>query len=335
MDLSTTYMGMGLKSPLIASASPLTGHLDTIKRLADAGASAIVLNSLFEEQIEHDADELNHYLHYGADRFAESLTYFPNEPDYKLGPVEYLKLIEQAKAAVDVPVIASLNGTSERGWTSIAVQMAQAGADAIECNVYYIPTNPQMTGESVEKLYLAILRAVKSNVQVPVAMKLSPFFSATANMLTQLDENGADGLVLFNRFYQPDLDVDALEVVPSLALSTSAEIRLPMRWIAIMHGQVQASLAASSGVHTGLDAAKMILAGADAVMMTSAILKNGINHFRTVQEQLTRIMEEKQYESIEEMRGVLSQKSCPDRTAFERANYMKVLNSYGRTATLE
>jgi dihydroorotate dehydrogenase (fumarate) len=335
MDLSTTYLGLKLVSPLVVSASPLSRKLDAIKRMADSGAGAVVLWSLFEEQIEHDAEELEYYLQYGADRFAESLTYFPRAQEYHLGPEQYLEHIARAKKAVGIPIIASLNGVSPRGWIRYATMAQEAGADAIELNVYFIPTQTKLPADDVEDVHLSVLRAVKSKVSIPVAMKLSPFFSSMANFAVRADEAGADGLVLFNRFYQPDIDLEALEVRPNLVLSTEAEMRLPMRWIAILYGRLKASLAATTGVHTGAGAAKMILAGADAVMMCSALLKHGVEHLKTVRKELVDVLESKEYESVSQARGVLSQKTCPEPAAFERANYMRALNSFGQTATME
>lgn len=335
MELEARYMGLALKSPLVVSASPLSKGIAAIRKMADAGAGAVVLWSLFEEQIRHDADELDFFLQYGTDRFAESLTYYPAEPEYILGPEKYLDHIKAAKDAVDIPIIASLNGVSAGGWTDYAARMAQAGADAIELNVYYIPTDPQQDAAQVEQVYFNALAAVKSGVNIPVAMKLSPFFSATANMAARLDQAGADALVLFNRFYQPDLDLEELEIVPRLALSTSFEMRLPLRWVAILFDKVKASLAAGSGVQTGQDVAKLIMAGADVVMTCSALLRNGIDYLSQMRDDLVRVMEHAGYDSVDQMRGVLSQARCPEPAAFERANYMKTLSSYGRTATFE
>jgi dihydroorotate dehydrogenase (fumarate) len=335
MDLSTTYMGLDLAGPLVPSASPLSRDVDAIRRMADAGAAAVVLWSLFEEQLQHEAAELDFYLEYGADRFAESLSYFPPMAEYRLGPDEYLRHIAKAKQAVDIPVIASLNGVSPGGWVSYARQIAEAGADAVELNVYFVAASPKATAERVESAYVDALKAVKAHVSIPVAMKLSPHFSALANMARRLDAAGADGLVLFNRFYQPDIDVDKLQVTPNVALSRSEDGRLPQRWLAILHGRVDASLAATSGVHTGEDAAKMILAGADVAMMCSALLERGIGHLATVRRELIAVMERAGYASIGQMRGVMSQASCAEPAAFERANYMKALSQYGRTATLE
>jgi len=335
MDLSTRYMGLRLAGPLVPSAGPLSKDLDNIRQMEDAGAGAVVLWSLFEEQIEHEAQEIEYYLQYGADRFAESLTYFPGELDYTLSPDDYLHHISKAKRAVGIPVIASLNGVSSSGWAGYARKMEQAGADALELNVHYIPALPRLPGPDVESAYLSVLDTVKSGVSIPVAMKLSPYFSSPGNMMLRLAEAGADALVLFNRFYQPDFDLDELTVKPTLELSTPFEMRLPLRWIAIMHGQVAASLAATTGIHTGLDVAKVLLAGADVAMMCSALLRHGIDHLKAVRSELEQFMEQKGYESVEQMKGVLSQRRCAEPAAFERANYMKALNAYGPTATFE
>jgi dihydroorotate dehydrogenase (fumarate) len=335
MDLSTSYMGLKLSSPLVASASPLSMDLGSLRRLEDFGAGAVVLASLFEEQIEHDANELEHYLTYGADRFAESLSYFPEPSQFHSGAQEYLEYIAKARQAVDVPIIASLNGVSARGWITYAAKAQQAGASALELNVYYIPTNLELQSKDVESVYAAVLGGVKAGVKIPVSMKLSPFFSNTAAMAAALDRAGADGLVLFNRFYQPDIDPEALEVKLDINLSTSADNRLPLRWIAILYGRLKASLAATSGIHTGADAAKMIMAGADVTMMCSALLKHGPRHLHTVREELLRIMEANGYQSVTEMRGTMSQRNCPEPSAYERGNYIKALTSYGVTATFE
>jgi dihydroorotate dehydrogenase (fumarate) len=335
MEMKTQYMGMELSSPIVAGAGPLSRNVDNVRKLAEAGAGAVVLWSLFEEQIEHEADELDFFLQYGTDRFAESLTYYPAEPDYVLGPQKYLDHIKACKDAVEIPIIASLNGFSTGGWVEYAAKMAEAGADAVELNPYWIPTNPDQDAEQVEQVYLNVLKAVRNEVDAGVAVKLSPYFSATANMARRLEEGGADALVLFNRFYQPDLDIEELEVVPRLTLSTGFEMRLPLRWIAILFGKLEASLAASTGVQTGTDVAKLILAGADVVQVCSALLRNGPEYMRQLNDDLQRVMESREYESVDQMRGVLSQARCPEPAAFERANYMKTLNSYGRTATFE
>lgn len=329
MDMSTTYMGLKLTSPLVPSASPLSQRLDNIRRMEDNGAGAVVLWSLFEEQMLHDADELEFYLQYGADRWAESLTYFPAVHEYKMASDKYLEHITKAKKTVDIPIIASLNGISPRGWISFAKQIQEAGADALEMNVYFIPTDPKVTSQRVEDLYVDILKAVKSHVTIPVAMKLSPFFTAIPNMAALLAENGADALVLFNRFFQPDLDVMNLDVVPMHRLSDSDDCHLPARWIAILYERVKASLAATSGIHTPMDVAKLLLAGADVTMVCSALLTQGIEHLAKLQEGLAAIMEETGYDSVSQMKGALSQRHCPEPAAFERANYMKSLTDYG------
>jgi dihydroorotate dehydrogenase (fumarate) len=328
MDLTTTYLGLKLKNPIVPSAGPLSHTLDSMKRLEDSGAAAIVMYSLFEEQIVHDAAELNHYLTEGTESFAEAITYFPEADDYNLGPEEYVEHLRKAKRALGIPVIGSLNGISTGGWVKFAKKIEEAGADAIELNVYYIPTEPNLPGAEVEETYLEILRAVKGTVKIPVAMKLSPFFSSMANMAHKLDAAGADGLVLFNRFYQPDIDLETLEVAPNVILSTPHALRLPLRWVAILHGKVKASIAATSGIHTSEDVLKMLMAGADVTMMCSALLKHGPQRIREVLTELTQWMQEHEYESVSQMKGSMSQKSVADPSAFERANYMKALNSY-------
>ncbi|HXX64532.1 MAG TPA: dihydroorotate dehydrogenase-like protein [Bacteroidota bacterium] len=328
MDLSTTYLGLALKNPIVPSAGPLSHTLDGMKRLEDAGASAIVMYSLFEEQIAHESAELNHYLSYGTESFAEALTYFPEADDYNLGPEEYVEHLHKAKQSLGIPVIGSLNGISTGGWVKFAKRIAEAGADAIELNVYYIPTDPNLTGSDVEDRYLEVLRAVKETVKIPVAMKLSPFFSSMANMAHRLDAAGADGLVLFNRFYQPDIDLETLEVTPNVILSTPQALRLPLRWVAILHGRVKASLAATSGIHGTQDILKMLMAGADVTMMCSALLRHGPQRIAQVLAELDQWMLEHEYVSVKQMKGSMSQKSVADPAAFERANYMKALNSY-------
>lgn len=328
MDLSTTYLGLSLKNPIVPSASPLSHSLDGIKRLEDSGAAAIVMYSLFEEQIEHESAELEHYLSYGTESFAEALTYFPESDDYNLGPEEYVELLHKAKQSLGIPVIGSLNGISTGGWVRFAAKIEEAGADAIELNVYYIPTDPKLTGSDVEERYLDVLRAVKQAVKIPVAMKLSPFFSSMAGMAHRLDAAGVDGLVLFNRFYQPDIDLELLEVTPNVILSTPQALRLPLRWIAILHGRIRANLAATSGIHTTRDVLKMLMAGADVTMMCSELLKNGPGRIKEVLAELDQWMVEHEYTSVKQMKGSMSQKSIADPAAFERANYMKALNSY-------
>lgn len=328
MDLSTTYLGLKLKNPLVPSASPMSRSLDTMKQLEDAGASAIVMYSLFEEQVAHEAAELNHYLSYGTESYAEAMTYFPEAQDYNLGPEEYVEHVHRAKHSLGIPIIGSLNGISTGGWINYARKIEEAGADALELNVYYIPTDPHLAAQDVEDRYLQVLHAVKRSVTIPVAMKLSPFFSSFANVARRLELGGADGLVLFNRFYQPDIDLETLEVRPNVILSTPHALKLPLRWIAILHGRIKMSLAATSGIHNAQDVIKMLMAGADVTMMCSSLLKFGPEHLRKTLIELDQWMMEHEYISISQMKGSMSQKSVADPAAFERANYMKALNSY-------
>lgn len=333
MDLSTTYLGMTLKHPIVPSASPLSETLDGIRQMEDAGAAAIVMYSLFEEQINQESHQLDHYLSYFTESFAESLNYFPEMEDYRLGPEEYLELIRQAKEAVDIPVIGSLNGVSTGGWIEYAGKIAEAGADALELNDYFIPTDPEMTGAEVERLYLDILRDVKQSVSIPVAMKLSPFFSATANMADRLAEAGANALVLFNRFYQPDFDLERLEVVPNLVLSNSHELRLPLRWVAILYGRVDTDFAITTGVHTHIDVLKGLMAGANVTMMASELLRNGVRRIGEILDEMAAWMEEHEYTSVAQMQGSMSQISVGEPASLERANYMKVLHSWRQDPT--
>jgi dihydroorotate dehydrogenase (fumarate) len=321
-------MGMPLKNPIVPSASPLSENLDNIQRMEAAGAAAIVLPSLFEEQITQESHQLDHYLSYGAESFAESLSYFPDMETYRVGPEEYLALISRAKMAVDIPIIASLNGVSTGGWIEYAQKIEQAGARALELNVYYIPTDTGMTGTEVEQMHVDIVRDVKNSISIPVAVKVSPFFSATANMAFCLAEAGADGLVFFNRFYQPDFDLENLEVVPHLVLSNSHELLLPLRWVAILYGRVPADFAITSGVHTHEEVLKGLMAGAKVTMMTSELLRNGIDRIGEILEDMTSWMEENEYESVTQMQGSMSQQHVAEPAAFERANYMKVLGSW-------
>ncbi|HOW28498.1 MAG TPA: dihydroorotate dehydrogenase-like protein [Elusimicrobiota bacterium] len=328
MDLKTKYLGMELRTPLMASASPLSEDVATIKKLEESGASAVVLYSLFEEQLTKERVELHHHLTQGTDSFAEALTYFPEPSEFKLGPEEYLNHIRKAKEAVKIPVIASLNGTSTGGWTDYAKKMQQAGADALELNIYYIPTDMNLSSEQIEKTYIDILTSVKSVVSIPVALKLSPFFSNMASMAKKLDDAGADALVLFNRFYQPDIDLDSLEVRPHLLLSTTASLRLPLRWIALLYGRIKADMAATGGIHEVEDALKVLMAGASVTMLCSTLLRHGVNRIRILEQGIRAWMEEHEYESIQQLRGSISQKNCVAPTAFERAQYMKTLQSY-------
>ncbi|MBK9126390.1 MAG: dihydroorotate dehydrogenase-like protein [Phycisphaerales bacterium] len=328
MDLTTKYMGLTLKNPLVPSAGPLTANIDSIRRLEDAGASAVVLHSVFEEQLAHEAEELDYHLQAGAESFAESLSYFPRFEEYRLGPDAYLDHVRKAKAAVRIPVIGSLNGFTTGGWVEYARQIEQAGADGIELNVYYVAADPRLNGAAVEQVYVDVLQAVRAAVKIPVAVKFGPYFSSVPTMARRLDQAGADALVMFNRFYQPDIDLVSLEVRPSLALSESFESRLPMRWIAIIFGSVKASLAATTGIATAQDAIKMIMAGADVCQLCSVLLRKGVYELAQILRDMESWMEEKEYDSVSLMKGSMSQRAVPDPAAFERANYMKTLNSY-------
>jgi dihydroorotate dehydrogenase (fumarate) len=328
IDLTTKYLGLTLKNPIVASASPLCESLDNIRRLEDHGIAGVVLPSLFEEQLILESEALDADLSRGAGSFAESLNYFPNLVMYNLGPDGYLELIRKAKASVSVPVIGSLNGVSRGGWIRYAREMEQAGADAIELNIYSIVTDPELGAERVEDGYADLVVAVKQSVRIPVAVKLSQFFSAPANVARRLDGAGADALVLFNRFYQPDLDIESLEVVPNLILSQPQELLLRLHWVAIIFGHVGADLAITGGVHSGRDVLKASMAGARAVMMTSALLHNGVAHLDAVLREITTWMEEHEYESIAQMCGSMSHRNVPNPAEFERANYMRVLSSY-------
>lgn len=328
MNLTTNYLGMDLKNPIVASSSPLSHTVASIRRLEDAGAAAVVMYSLFEEQIGFDSYYIDHHLTQGIDSYAESISYFPDMQAYNVGPEAYLNLIRRAKEAVDIPIIGSLNGTSVGGWTDYAALIEDAGADALELNIYYLPANTEITGIEVEALYLDILSAVRETVSIPLAVKLSPYFSSIANMANRLSEHGADGLVLFNRFYQPDLDLENLEVAPRLVLSNSDELRLPLRWVAILYGRLSADLAITSGIHTSHDVIKGLMAGARVTMMASELLQNGIPRIGQVLNELVTWLHEHEYESVMQMIGAMSQKHCAEPAAFERANYMKMLQSY-------
>jgi dihydroorotate dehydrogenase (fumarate) len=325
MDLSTTYMGFKLKNPLVASASPISDDLGKLRSMEDSGASAVVLHSLFEEQLRTDRVELFHSMTQGTDSFPEALSFFPEPPSFQLGPEEYLEHIRKSKAAVNIPIIASLNGSSVGGWTDYAKKIQQAGADALELNIYFIPTDITMSGTVVEKRTLDIVRAVKSAVSFPVAVKCSPFFSNMANMANQLDVAGADALVLFNRFYQPDVDLEELEIRPNVLLSTPQAARLPMTWIGILYGRIRAYLAATSGVHSGEDVLKMLMVGASVTMVTSALYKHGIGHLSVMAKEINDWMEKHDYDSVQQLRGSMSQMNCHDPAAFERAQYMRAI----------
>jgi len=330
MDLSTTYLGLQLKNPIVPSSSPLSRHLSTLRRMEDAGAAAVVLYSLFEEEITMESKTLNEYLVQGTEIYPESITFFPEAPSYRMvGPDAYLEHLQEAKRALDIPVIASLNGVSTGGWIEYAQYIEGAGADALELNIYYIPTHLELSGAEVEQIYLDVLRDVRAEVEIPVAMKLSPYFSSMANMAKRLADGGADGLVLFNRFYQPDLDLEELDVVPNLVLSDSHELRLPLRWIAILHGRVDADLALTTGVHTVDDVLKGLAAGAQVTMMASELLENGLGRVGEILADLAMWLVENEYESLDELRGSLSQINVAAPAAFERANYIQVVSSYG------
>ena len=326
-DLSTKYLGLNLHTPLVASASPLSRELDGIRRLEDAGASAIVLYSLFEEQLRQEAMELEYHLSAGTESFAESLTYLPMRSEFRTGPEGYLEHIRLAKGAIDIPVIASLNGATLGGWTRFAKEMEDAGADAIECNIYSVAADADVSGADIEQRYIDIVHAVKSAVRIPVAVKLSPFFSNMANMARKLEQAGADGLVLFNRFYQPDIDLDELEIRPDVILSTPQALRLPLTWIGILYGRIRTSLAATSGIHSAADVIKLMLVGADVTMLCSALLREGVTHIRHVERELEDWLQEHEYESIAQMQGGMSQLRCADPSAFERAQYMRAVKS--------
>ena len=328
VDLRTRYLGLDLKHPIVASASPLTSSIDSLKRLQAAGVAAVVLPSLFEEQIEHDEMATHNLMMCGAELSPEALGFFPEMLNYRTGPDQYLKLIADAKQALTVPVIASLNGYTPGGWTGIAKQFQDAGADAIELNVYFLAASVDDTSAEVEQRYIDLVESVTQQVSIPVAVKVAPYFSAMANMAARLTRAGASGLVLFNRFLQPDIELDELEVAPHLVLSNSDELRLALRWIAILRGRVEASLAATGGAHTPEDVLKLLLAGADCVMLASSLLSKGPAHVSTLVEGVQRWLSEREYTSVAQMKGSLSQQSCPDPDAFERANYMKALKTY-------
>jgi dihydroorotate dehydrogenase (fumarate) len=328
MDLQTDYLGLTLKNPIVPSASPLSHSVESIKQLEDAGASAVVMYSLFEEQITTESFYLDYYLSHGTDSYAESLNYFPALDCYNVGPDEYLELIREAREACEIPIIGSLNGTSTGGWIDYARRIEEAGANALELNVYYIPTSTYLMGAEVEYIYTDILHDVKQAIEIPVAMKLSPYFSSTANMAQRLADGGVDGLVLFNRFYQPDLDLEKLEVVSRLVLSNSHELRLPLCWIALLYGRVNVDFAITSGVHTYLDALKGLMAGAKVTMMASELLQNGIGRIGEVLQEMAQWMEENEYTSVRQMIGSMSQQNVVETAAFERANYMKMLASF-------
>lgn len=329
MDLTTRYLGFELKHPLAPSASPFTRDLESLKRLEDAGASLVVLSSLFEEQIEHESKASDHFFSQGTESFSESLTYFPAlQENLSHGLEEYLDLVRKAKESLSIPVLASLNGVDEGGWLKSAKMIEDAGADALELNVYYIATDQQETSNQVEGRLVDILKNVKSTVHIPIAMKLSPFFSSLANLTQQLDEAGVNSLVFFNRFYQPDIDIENLELYPHLVLSDSEDLRLPLRWISILCHQVKCDLAASSGIHTVEDVVKAVMAGARVTHLCSALLKKGPQHIEKLKTGLTAWLEEHEYDSLNQMQGSMCMANCPDPPVVERANYMQALYSW-------
>lgn len=328
VDLSTTYLGLQLKNPIVASASPLSKKVDSVRRLEDAGASAVVMYSLFEEQIIHESNALDFFLSSGTESFAEALTYFPEMEKYNVGPEEYLELLSKLKKAVDVPIIGSLNGISTGGWVNYAHRIEQAGADALELNVYNIPTDPEMTSAELEQSYIDLVVDIRKKIHIPLAVKLSPYFTSPVNLALRLVKAGVNGLVLFNRFYQPDLDIETLEVTPSLSLSTSDDLLLPLRWTAIFYGRVQADLALTSGVHTCQDVLKAVMAGANVAMLASELIAHGVVRVSQLLDEMGKWMQEYEYASVKQMCGSMSQKAVAEPAAFERANYMKALTSY-------
>lgn len=328
VDLTTTYLGLDLKNPLVASSSPLAKKPDSARRMEDAGIAAIVMYSLFEEQIIHESLELDYYLTRGTEHFAEALTYLPDIGNYSIGPETYVENLHQIKQAVSIPVIGSLNGVSTGGWIEYARKIEEAGADALELNIYYLPTDPSLTSAEIEDADVKLVSDIRAQVKIPLAVKLSPFYTALPNVIHRMASAGADGFVLFNRFYQPDFDLEELEVVPNLVLSNSHEMRLPLRWIALLYGTVEADFALTSGVHTSQDVLKGMMAGAKVTMMTSALLQRGPAHASGILKELEYWMEDHEYESIRQMQGSMSQRAVAEPAAFERANYIKVLTSF-------
>jgi dihydroorotate dehydrogenase (fumarate) len=328
VDLSTTYLGLQLKNPVVASASPISKKLEGIRSLEDAGASAVVMYSLFEEQILRESLALDHYLNKGAESYPEAVTYFPDLETYNVGPEDYLELIYKAKHAVEIPVIGSLNGVSSGGWVDYARKIEQAGADALELNMYYVPTDLELSSQDLEQNYVDLVKDIRAQIHIPLAVKLSPFFTALPHFSARMVGAGANGLVLFNRFLQPDLDIETLEVTPNLVLSSAHELRLPLRWIAILFGRVQADFALTSGVHTAQDVLKASMAGASVSMMASELLKNGVSRIGEILSDMQAWMETYEYASVEQMKGSMSQRAVAEPAAFERANYMKALASF-------
>jgi len=335
IDLSTNYLGLRLNNPIVVSASPLSEKLENFPRMRDAGASAIVMYSLFEEQIEAESENIDSALEYGAHSYAESISYLPDMPKYHVGPDRYLDLLQKAKKSVDIPIIASLNGKSRGGWSQYAQYMEEAGADALELNIFNIPADPSLSGKELEDGYVELVRAIRRQVRIPISVKLGPYFTCLANFAKRLSEAGADGVVIFNRFYQPDFDLEELEVTPNLVLSSPHELRLRLHWAAILYHQVETYIAITGGVHDATDVLKCMMAGANVAMMTSALLKYGIEHIGVVLSGMEAWMEEHEYTSIKQMRGSMSLVNVEDPTAFLRGNYLKMLGSFsfGDTGT--
>jgi len=328
MDLTTRYLGLNLRTPLVPSASPLSFDVDGIKQMEDCGASAVVMHSVFEEQVRGELEAVQNHMKFGTDSFPEALTFFPQPAEFISGPEEYLGKIRKAKEAVGIPIIASINGAAIGGWVDYAKKIQQAGADALELNIYWIPTEMDRTSTEIDQTYLDIVKAVKSVVQIPVAVKLSPFFSNMANFAKRLDATGVNGLVLFNRFYQPDINLDELEIRANLHLSSPQDMRLPLRWIAILYGRIKADLAATSGIHTAHDVLKMLMVGADVTMLCSVLLSSGLDVIRKIETEMADWLSEHDYQSVRQLQGSMSQKYCADPTAFERAQYMRAIMSY-------
>ena len=331
MKLATTYLGFKLRTPLVPSASPLSEKLDNIKRMEDAGAAAVVFHSLFEEQLSPGNHRMRRSSGNGGEFSSEALDDYSDEPDFKVDPEAYVNHIAKAKESLRIPVFASLNGATFGGWQRYARQIEQAGADALELNIYNVPTDPKRSANDIETEYLSIVASVKGLLKIPVAVKLSPYFTNFSQFARRLDAQGADALVLFNRFYQPDIELETLEVSPNVLLSTPMAMRLPMRWIALLYGRIGANLAATSGIHHGVDALKMIMAGADVTMLCSVLLRHGIDHIQVLEREMREWMEEHEYESVEQIKGIMSQKNFPDPTAFERAQYTRALKTYPKS----
>ncbi|HPH97012.1 MAG TPA: dihydroorotate dehydrogenase-like protein [Anaerolineaceae bacterium] len=327
-DLSTSYLGLFLKNPVVAAASPLSKSLDGLRRLEDGGVSAVVLYSLFEEQITHESNALNHFLTYGTDSFAEALSYFPDLGKYNIGPEAYLELIQKGHETLKIPIIGSLNGISAGGWVDYAKKIQEAGADALELNMYYVPTDINLNAGELEKTYVELVREVTGRVSIPVAVKLSPYFSALPNFARRLVDAGASGLVMFNRFVQPDLDIETLDIKPAMALSTSSELLLPLRWTAILYRRLNADLAVTGGVHTAPDVVKAVMAGAAVTQLASELISGGAGRAGAIAAELSDWMDRFEYKSIQQMRGSMSQKAVAEPAAYERANYMRALTSY-------